>query len=89
MKSARLATRQISFLGVAQLSFPSLGAPRFRVTDDAGDAGKAPAQVLLDTVNQVMHVADRKDRINPAVKIDDLAVGGFAHAHIMDFVKAD
>ena len=49
--------------------------------------GKAPAQPALERVDQVVHRADRERRIDAAVKIDDLAVGGLAHAHVVDLAE--
>ncbi len=58
------------------------------MTNDAGDAGKVPAESALDAVDQIVHGADRKGWINLTMKINNLAVGGFAHANVMHFVKA-
>ena len=47
-----------------------------------------PAQAAFDRIDQIVHRAHRQRRVDAAVKIDDLAVGGFAHAHVVDFVEA-
>ena len=55
------------------------------MADDALDHRKAPPQPALQRIHHVVHGADRKRRIDLAVKIDDLAVAGLAHAHVVDF----
>ena len=55
------------------------------MADDAGDAGKAPSQPPLGGVNQVMHRADRQGRVDAAMKIDNFAIAGFAHADVVHF----
>src|ERR1700681_2609028 len=61
--------------------------PRLGVADDALDQGKAPPQPVFQRIDRVMHGADRKRRIDPAMKIDDLAVAGLAHAHVVHFAE--
>ena len=42
---------------------------------------------MLDVVDQIVHGTDRERRLDVAMEIDDLALGGFAHPHIVDFAK--
>ena len=58
------------------------------MADDAGDAGKAAAQPALDGIDESMHRADRQRRIDAAMEIHDLAVGGLAHAHVVHLAEA-
>ena len=57
--------------------------PRFGVADDAPDGRKTVAQTAFNGVDEFMRGAHRDRRIEPAMEIDDLAVGGLAHAHVV------
>src|SRR5205823_11160266 len=57
---------------------------RLRVADHALDRGKAQAQCALHFVDLVVDVRDFEQRIDEAVEIDDLAVLGRTHAHVVD-----
>ena len=48
---------------------------------------KAPAQPTFDAVDKIVDRAHRQSRIDVAVKVHNLAIGCFAHAHIMHFAK--
>ena len=62
-------------------------SPRLGVADDALDGRESAGAAALERVHQIVHRADRKRRIDAAVKIDDLAVGGLAHAHVVHFAE--
>ena len=67
---------------------PLSTSPRLGVADDALDGRKAPAQAVLDRVDQIVHRPHGQCRVGAAVEIDDFAVGVLAHAHVMDFAEA-
>ena len=62
-------------------------APRLGVADDPRNGRKAPAQSALDAVDQIVRRAHRQGRIDPAMKVHDLAVGGFTHPHVVHFAE--
>jgi hypothetical protein len=54
------------------------------VADRALDRREAQPERPLHLVHLVVHVRDLERRIDQAMKIDDLAVAGRAHAHVVD-----
>src|SRR6267142_910662 len=63
--------------------FRNAGA-RLGVADHALDVRKEPAQAVLEIVDHLVRLADADRRIDVAVEIDDLAVAGLAHAHVVN-----
>src|SRR5208337_656236 len=62
-------------------------SPRLGMADDARDTGKAAAQPALHRIHEVVDGADRQRRIDATMEIDDLAVGGLAHAHVVHLAE--
>src|SRR6202008_3588367 len=62
---------------------PILLRIRLRVADHPLDRRPQPPQPALDLVDLLVHLFDRECGIDPAVEVDDLAVHGLAHAHVM------
>src|SRR5262249_47194153 len=56
---------------------------RLGVADRTLDRGKAPPQRALDLVDLVMYLGDREGGVDQAMEIDDLAVVGLAHPHVV------
>src|SRR5436305_3001652 len=57
---------------------------RLGMSDDALDRRKLAPQRALDVVDPLMHILDGEHRVDAAVEIDNLTLGGFAHAHVMN-----
>ena len=61
---------------------------RLRMPDHPLDRRKAPAQASLDSVDQLVeHGRDGAGRIDVAMEIHDLAVGGVAHPYVVDIAQ--
>ena len=61
---------------------------RFGVADDARDGRKAPAQAVLDRVDQIVHRLHGNVGIDAAVEINDFAVRRLANADVVGFAEA-
>ncbi len=52
------------------------------------NGGRPAAQFALHLINLLVDALHRQRRIDPAVKIDDLTVVGFAYPHVVDVANA-
>src|SRR3569833_4195323 len=61
---------------------------RLGMAVDALDLRRTSLQRALQRIDAVMDVVDGKLRIDAAVEVDDLAVLGLAHAHVVHVADA-
>src|SRR5665647_2238691 len=59
-------------------------AHRFGVSDDAFDRRRSDPQGPLQRIDLLMHGLNAEVGIDAAMEIDDLALCGLAHAHVVD-----
>src|SRR5215470_15256771 len=77
----------IAFQYRAPLPIPQALSPWLRVPDHPLDRRETSAQAALDPVYQIVNRSDCARRIDIAVKIHDLAIGGITHPHIVDITQ--
>lgn len=57
------------------------------MADHALNCRKLPAQPALEGIDEIVHRADRKRRIDVAVKIHDFTGSGFPHSHVVNLAE--